>query len=294
MIRPRRTALEVSMGILLGCHILALSGCVNLSAVQEFGKLSADSAGYTRLTDEYVSAPERMRHYTLESDKPTLAELDRQASERQAQGARLKAYHRAVEDYMKALADLAGDSVVAYDPELGALIDSANKASALTAEQAAPLKAVSNLLAHAATDAYRQRKLSEVIEAGNPPLQSILKDLTLLVQAYSASIEDERMRLDFYYRGLMAQASEPIGIAGSQAPKEPAAALLIKQIHQERRATFDERLKAAAQYQQTIQVIAQAHQGLYDHRDHLGSAQAVNLIKSYSKQIQATYKAFRP
>lgn len=288
MIGPRRTAL-------IGCMLLlALSGCVNLSAVQEFGKLSADSAGYTRLTDEYVSAPERMRHYTLESDQSTLAELDKQAAARQAQGARLKAYHKAVADYMKALADLASDNVVAYDPELGELIDSANKASALTEEQAAPLKAVSNLLAHATTDVYRQRKLSEVIEAGNPPLQAILQDLSQLVLAYSLSIEDERMRLDFYYRGLIAQASEPIGIAGSRAAKEPAAAQFIKQIHQERRAAFDERLKAATQYQQTIQVIAQAHQGLYNNRNHLGSAQAVSLIKSYSKQIQTAYKAFRP
>lgn len=273
---------------------VSLAGCVNLSAVQEFGKLSADSAGYTRLTDEYVSAPDRMRHYTLESDKLTLAELDRQATTRQAQGARLKAYHKAVEDYMKALADLAGDNIVAYDSELNGLIDSADRASAITADQAAPLKAVSNLLAHAATDAYRQRKLSEVIAEGNPPLQAIMKDLSQLIQAYSASIEDERLRLDFYYRELIAQASEPIGIAGSRAPKEPAAAQFIKQIHQERRAAFDERLKAATQYQQTIQVIAQAHQGLYDNRDHLGSAQTVSLIKSYSKQIQTAYKAFRP
>jgi len=61
---------------------------------------------------------------------------------------------------MTALADLAGDQVTAYDKELGGLVDSAAKGSLIAKDETASLKAISGLLADAATDYYPPTKVA--------------------------------------------------------------------------------------------------------------------------------------
>jgi hypothetical protein len=268
-----------------------LAGCANLAEIQEFGKLSADSAGYTRLTDEYLTAPERQKKYTLASETDARATLDRLGKERLKQAEQLKLYHRAIEGYMTALADLAGDQVTAYDKELGGLVDSAAKGSLIAKDETASLKAISGLLADAATDYYRQRKLHEVIERANAPLQDVLRDLTAIMEGYGAAIEDERAAFTAYYQLLIATAREN----GQQPPgtmKEPAAAQLISDTFDAQAPSFETRKKAVDAYLKTLKTIAEAHQNLYDNRDRLSSDNLLAATKNYSKKIRDAYKAF--
>ncbi len=268
-----------------------LAGCANLAEIQEFGKLSADSAGYTRLTDEYLTAPEQQKKYTLASETDARATLDRLGKERLQQAEQLKLYHRAIEGYMTALADLAGDQVTAYDKELGGLVDSAAKGSLIAKDETASLKAISGLLADAATDYYRQRRLHEVIERANAPLQEILRHLTAMVEGYSAAIEDERAAFTAYYRLLIATAREN----GQRPPgtmREPAAAQLISDTFDAQAPSFDTRKKAVNAYLKTLKTIAEAHQNLYDNRDSLSNDNLLAAIKNYSKRIRDSYKAF--
>ena len=84
-----------------------LAGCANLTGIQEFGKLSADSAGYTKLTEEYASSPSRRKQYTFASESKLRDTRDEEAAQREPQTQRLMLYHKTVSEYMKAVADLA-------------------------------------------------------------------------------------------------------------------------------------------------------------------------------------------
>ena len=229
--------------LVCAASLALLAGCANLAEIQEFGKLSADSAGYTKLTEEYLTAPERQKKYTLASETDARATLDQLAKERMKQAEQLRLYHKTIENYLKALADLAGDQVTAYDKELGGLVDSAAKASLIAKDKTASLKAISGVLTDAATNYYRQRKLRDVIERANAPLQDVLLDLAAMVEGYGASVEDERTAFTAYYRLLIAMAREQRQ-PGPGTMKEPAAAQLISDTFDAQAPSFDARKKA--------------------------------------------------
>ena len=65
--------------------VLGLSGCANLAAIQEFGRLSADGAGYTKLTQDYLSVPDRARKNAQGSGADQSAALDALKAKRDAQ-----------------------------------------------------------------------------------------------------------------------------------------------------------------------------------------------------------------
>jgi len=268
-----------------------LAGCANLGAIQEFGKLSADSAGYTKLTDDYLAGPSNQKKYTLTSEADKRAELDRLSKERAKQADQLGLYHKTVESYMKALSDLAGDQVISYDKELGGLIDAASGASIIPKDKVDAAKSISELLAEAATDLYRQKRLREVIGRANAPLQNVLRDMIQIVKGYDASIENERAAFTDYYRYLVATASEEKP-KGSGA-REPAAAQIISDAFTQQGPSFDDRGKAVTAYVKTLQAIADAHQSLYDNRDKLSDDSVQVIVKSYSTQIYKAYKTVR-
>jgi hypothetical protein len=86
-------ALHRLCAISIATLVSFLAGCANLGAIQEFGKLSADSAGYTKLTDDYLAGPSNQKKYTLTSEADKRDELDRLSKERAKQGDQLGLYH---------------------------------------------------------------------------------------------------------------------------------------------------------------------------------------------------------
>lgn len=266
-----------------------LAGCANLGEIREFGKLSSASAGYTNLTEDYLNAPDRQKKYLMVSETEAKAKLEASAKERKKQSEKLKLYHKAIETYMKAIADLAGDQVTAYDKELGDLVDSATKASLIEKDKANWLKTIAGVLADAATNYYRQKKLSDVIELANAPLQNILQDLEKIMDGYSASIDLEKRYFDSYYRQLLVMAKEKVS-KGSNIMKEPVAAQLLTDTRNAQEPLFETRKKAVKVYKESLKTIAVAHQKLYDNRNNLSSDNVLSTIKDYSKKIYDAYK----
>ncbi|MBP6544484.1 MAG: hypothetical protein KA265_17975 [Piscinibacter sp.] len=270
--------------------VLGLSGCANLAAIQEFGRLSADGAGYTKLTQDYLSVPDRARKYAQGSGADQSAALDALKAKRDAQAEGLSLQHKAVTDYMEAIASLAADDVPSFDEPLGGLVDAATSASQIPANVAGPLKSVGSLLVSAVADGYRQRQLTQVIEAGNVPLQAILRDLTTTIKAFELDSEIELDRFDGYYQFLMLTAGAKA--ERGKAP-EPAALFFIRDAYQEQRPAFAERSKQIAKYQETLTAIAEGHQKLYDHRDQISSPELLRQVKGYSTRIRGAIKAIR-
>jgi len=265
--------------------VLALSGCANLQAVQEFGQISSLSAGYTRLSEDYARSPLVNQTYTLESETQQRSVLDAEYQQRLPQAAQLQLYHKAVANYMAALADLAADDVPTGAEEVDGLVHAAVKANHLSESAAAPAKAIGKLLTDAALNGYRHRELKKVIAEGNQPIQTVLASLVQSMQAFDASMKIERANATRYYRSLHARAREN--------NREPVAAEWAWASLRAANTQFDQREQAIPLYITSLQRIATAHQALYDGREHIDNQQLLADLKRYTKQIRAAYSAAR-
>lgn len=262
-----------------------LSGCANLAAIEEFGRASADAAGYARLSDEYAESALVKQRYTMEGEAGQRALLDAEHQKRKAQAVQLQLQHRALASYMEALADLAGEGVPVADDEIGGMVDAAVGASYLNEASAAPLKTLAQALTSAALDGYRQRELKQLIAANNAPIQAVLASLIQSVQAFDASLKVERAAANRYYRSLHARAREN--------EREPVAAEMIWGGGQLTAAGYDERDKAIAPYAESLRAIAAAHQALYDGRERISDKQVLAQLRKYTRQIRSAYRASR-
>jgi len=271
--------------LLAGLCALLLSGCANLGAIQEFARTSADSAAYTRLTDEYVNSPETSKLYTLENDVDERSRLDALAAERKPQAVRLLLMHQALTAYMAAVGELAADGLAEADTELDGMFDAAVKANHVDETTGAPLRSISKILAEAALNGYRQRELNKVIAAANAPLQQLIAHQLVLMEGYGQSLANERAMQVRHQRVLHAMAREK--------GREPVAAELIWERSNLSAAQFREREKALPKYVETLKQIAAGHQALYDNRERLSNQEVAAQIKRYTKRIRAALKAAR-
>ncbi|WP_377704800.1 hypothetical protein [Pseudoduganella sp. UC29_71] len=264
---------------------LLLAGCANLGAIQEFAKTSADSAAYTKLTDEYINSPDTSKRYTLESEAEKRAALDALALQRKPQAARLLLMHQALASYMTTLGELAADDLPEADTELDGMFDAAAKANYIDESTGAPLRSLTKVLAEAALNGYRQRELNKVIAAANAPLQQLIAHQLTIMEGYRESLAVERAMQVSHQRVLSAMAREKAS--------EPVAAELIWERSKLTAAQFAQREQALPKYVDTLKQIAAGHQALYDNRDQLSSKEVAAQIKRYTKRIRAAFKAAR-
>jgi hypothetical protein len=261
----------------------ALGGCANLGAVKDFASLSADGAAYTALSDDYIGSPERTMRHTLRKDEAQRAKLTAQGKTREAQRVQLQLYHQTLADYMDALGALAADEVTSYDGQIGPLADAAARNGVIASDKAGLVKSLGNLLADAATNAYRQRELNQLIARGNTPLQGVIADMVRLMASFDSAIADEAEMYEAYYEDLMHLA----------ARNEPVAAELLWSQRGATLAGFEQRRQAIPPYIETLKTIGAAHQALYDHRDKIAEKEVLVQLKRYTRQIRTTYKLAR-
>jgi len=262
-----------------------MTGCADLAAIQKFGKLSADSAGYTKLTEEYASSPIRRKQYTFSEDSKQREILDGLAAKRQPQVQMLMLYHKTVSEYMKAVASLAADEAVSFDENITGLANAAVKAKYIDEEKAKAVKSIASTMASTLTDVNRQRKLIELIDKANAPLQLVLNDMAIVVKAYEKSFKIEKSDAKIYFNDLEMMARKD--------DKQTAIAELIWAHGEERGIQLNDRIVAAAQYDKVLQEIAEAHQKLYDNRNKISDKVVQRQLRQYSEQIYATYKVVR-
>lgn len=95
--------------VLIGFLLLTAQGCTDLKAIQDFAALSADSAEYTTLVNDYIESPQRQKRYQPESRH---TKLEQMVQERADQKSTLLIRHAVIEQYMATLGALAADEVV--------------------------------------------------------------------------------------------------------------------------------------------------------------------------------------
>jgi len=269
---------------------LILTGCANLGAIQEFGRMSADGASYTRLTNDYVQSPEVRKAYTFRADTAQRDNLTRVAEERKKQSAELAIYHKSISAYMNALADLAGDETPSFDPELDAMVDAAAEARYLTEEKAEAVRALGKALTNALASAYQQRELKQVIENANGPLQKVIASMTVVMEGFAESLDTQHTAFVSYHQTLIGMGEEK-GKDGTM--REPVAAQMAYANLELGKPAYAARARAIPKYIETLQKIAAAHQSLYDNRNRISCKEVLSQLAKQTRQIRAAYVAVR-
>ena len=247
--------------------------------------MSADGAGYTALSHDYIDSPAVRKRYIFENDTEQRAVLTRQQEARQPQAAQLAIFHETVSHYMTALADLAADEATTGAGEVDRLVDAAVTSNHIDADKAGAVKAVTAVLADALSNGYRQKELKQVIARANAPLQKVLGEMVRLMAAFDSSVQDERAAYTRYHRTMLAMAKE--------GNREPVAAQLVWAEANVVNRAYDERSKAIPHYVAILNAIAAAHQSLYDNRDKIADKEVLSQLKRQTRKIQAAYRVVR-
>ena len=196
----------------LGLILAFQSGCSpNLSAIRDFADISADSAEYTNLVEQYVNTPERQKRY---QDAKRHGRLEKQKAARVEQQKRLLARHALIEEYMDALSQLADDNLASYDTEFNALGKAVTDNEFAEQKEVEAFTKIGSILTNAVTDRWRKNQLKKIITQANEPFQIVTKSLRdIVVKAFGEDVQIERVALGKYYDTKLAQSTDAAGKA---------------------------------------------------------------------------------
>lgn len=259
--------------MVVGLCAALLSGCADLKGIRKFSDSAADTASYTGLTSYYLGEFDHSKRY--EEDAVRQKQLDQESALRRKQEKALLGLHRGVQDYMKALGALASDEVVNYDQSLKKLGDEIKDTKLISDSKVEAYRGIAALIAKAATDGYRQRKLKLLIGEGNVPFQQIAEALSKIVRSgYVLSLDNEKAVMDSYYQEVVKVAQ----------PNDPGTEM-VKETWRTKKEDLAARRQACLAYAETIEIIAQGHQELFNNRDKLDTKASLDTIISYAQEV---------
>jgi hypothetical protein len=247
-------------------------GCVNLKAIQDFANISAESAEYTALVDNYVDFPHRQKRYQPEDRH---AQLETMAQERLTQKTELLLRHDVIEEYMEALGRLAADEIVDQSEELSQLTTKLQSQAGTSPAETEAFGKIAGVLTNAIGDKWRKRQIQELIEQSNGPLQTILKSLQQIVtDGFGGDDQNEQFAIQSYYRTKIAQSNDPAGIAA------------LMEWQESREESLAAHTQAIQAYSALLEKISKGHQKLYDERNDLAKAELLQQIKKTVKELK--------
>ena len=253
--------------------LVFLSACADLQSIRQFADASADSVGYTALSKDYSQSMERLKRY---QDNNTM--LDKAFQTRKAQQTALLALHKGVEKYLHALGALAADELISYDASVDSLAAEIKKAKLIDDSKADAFGSLTKLVAKAATDLYRQRKLNQMIGEANTDFQTVITALRDIVEKdFTSSLDNEAATIDKYYKEII--------ILSKKTPPQHAAIALLMEKWQEKSDAVKEKKQACNLYAKTLKTIGEGHQMLFDNKDKLSTKQVLDRITAYSKAV---------
>lgn len=184
--------------------------------------------------------------------------------------------YRALAAYFKSLGDISAGDLTSYDTKSLSEALTEGKFGRLTIDKntVTAYSALGRIVMQAFTDGYRQQKIRQVIEAGNPPLQ-------ILLGVFRTSIENLVMELEFEKERNFTLSSELLMEKLTGFDKVTLAKNYYKQIDeivlkQQQLRTFSKGL----------QTIGDGHQKLFDNRNKIKVNEIRAILGNYSAELQ--------
>lgn len=271
-----------SITIILNAVVLFAftQGCTtNLKPIQDFANLSAESAQYRTLVDEYLDFPNRQKRYQPPSRH---ANLDVMAQDRVTQKASLLLRQSIIETYMKSLGRLAADEIVDNTEELAQLSAALESQTPTNPQEAEAFKKIAGMVTTVAVKRWRQDQLQNLIEQANPPIQQVLESLRRIVSdGFGGDLQTEEAAIQNYYMTLTMESQDPAGKAALAEWKD----FRISQVH--------ERSEAVQIYGNLLDHISDGHQRLFDQRQNLTKKEVLQQVGKSGKDIRSLLETIK-
>lgn len=256
-----------------------VSGCASFKEIKAFASLSSNAASYDAITRDYIGALDRRKQYQPQEFH---GGLEAQKTRREAQRASLDLLQQTVVDYMEGLGGLATGEIRTYDKSLKELSSNLNEATLLTNDEQEAVTALSIMLARAATTAYRQRQIKNLIQDANQPLQDVIKATRKIVsKGVIADLKVEFALVERYYDNLM---------LAPDSPEEPLAMSLAQEVKVEALGRVHSRIRSAQAYDYVLERISMGHQYLYDNRELIGNDELDRQLRPYIDELRGAYR----
>ena len=268
--------------------LLGLSSCVDFGAVKDYAALSKQaSAGYSGIVQDMHQSCLR----SAEFDPPPNGETPEKhcAEWKEIQPGLLKA-ESTLEDYLVALGKLAGNETISYDKPLDSLkkeVEGCKRSgkAVFDSKQVDAVTGLAGFLLKAAADSYRRRELERALAAQNENVKTVTGALKEIVaHDYEERLANEEIAIDAFRVRLQRATNEVL--AGEIGRREAQA----------RSSEIAKKKEAADSYVKTLDLIAQGHEHLYQHKKDLGSKELAKLLKDDVSEmvplIQSIQKAF--
>lgn len=268
-----------NLGGVLGASLLVVlvTACTDLGAVRNWADTSLEAAQFTEVVATYADTPQRLAVY----DSAGAAEWQNNVPIRAAQADALILQLDLVADYMAALALLADDKATDYSEDMGALTSAMQKTGWVGSDGISAAGGLISTLLNAATEAWREDQVTELIEEANGPLQTLLAGSLrdIVDQDFRRDLQIEAGIQKNYFDGLL-----------DDEDASPAAKAALGEWLTVRQAENSRRQDKVDTYLQVLDQIAEGHQKLYDNRNELdGVALAKDLFK-LAKKVRSNVK----
>ncbi len=278
------TSLSLLRSITIIFNVIVLlaftQGCTtNLKPIQDFASLSAESAQYTTLVDEYLDFPKRQKRYQSPSRH---ANLDAMAQDRATQQSALLLRQSILEAYMESLGRLAADEIVDNTEELAKLSAALESQAATNPKETEAYKKIAGVITTVAVKRWRQDQLKDLIEQSNPPIQQILESLQRIVSdGFGGDHQTEEAAIQNYYTTLTMESQDPAGKAALAEWKEFRMSQVL------------ERAEAVKTYSQVLANISEGHQRLFDHRKDLSKKEVLQQVGDSVKDLRSLLETIK-
>lgn len=268
--------------------IFLASGCANLQAVHDFARISASTADYQQIVEDYATSPERQSRYQPERYPPY---QDDDTGSLAEQKLKLEAAQRILVEYMAALAALAADDLPSIDTSVDDLVGSLEYArfigegdAAINKETGTAAAMIAKILTRAVHDHWRQAQTSQIVREANDSVQIVTMGLReIVLEDFSSSIDHEEEAVRKYFESVIAAST-----ASGDTDAVPSLARIMWLEHSDHIETRRERLTA---YADILEKIGQGHEDLKINVDSLENKALRERLRNYGKDLQSLYTA---
>jgi len=266
-------AIRGTLGLVV---VVVMTGCTSdLRAIREFATVSAESARYEELVDDYVGFPQRKKLY----QGPTLhPQLEDEHKAREFQRNLLLLRLGIIREYMDALGALAADDLVVFDQQVEGLTQNISAMPGVSKEEVETYSGLGKALSKAATNHWRQKELRDLIENSHGAFDSAINMLKKFVQVGPvADADDERIVANRYYKDAI------------RSSNDSGAKIALEEWRRYHLAEIKGRAISATDYVAVLEEIKGGHQRLYDQRNQLDSKALAVEIREIAKQVKNLY-----
>lgn len=260
---------------LLTGALMALSACADLDAVNKWASAASSVGQVKPLVTDYVSSPTRLAEFYPDAK----AAFETRRKTREGQAKTIEGVATVLSEYMSAVAAVSKGEAFEGTKDVKSIFGAVSDLGVADKGTLDPLGGIVSVLAKQATSLWRERKVRELVEKANDPIQRLLaKDGNFRKGviggfALSARLEEAAAKGAFTAAKKTGQPSR-------------AAKLALQYAEADALADVAQRKKAIADYDGILAKVAKGHQDLFDGAADLSNKQLAKRLIAYAKELQ--------